>query len=82
MFSQACVKNSVHSEVYTLLGRHPPSADTPSWADPPPQQTPQVDGYCSRRYSSYWNAFLSTFRFVVNCGPNLIKLENEDWKIS
>ena len=27
-------------------------ADTP-WADPPP-----ADGYCSRRYASYWNAFL------------------------
>ena len=42
-----------------------PSPDTP-WADIPlgqtapqsPWQTPPSDGHCSRRYASYWNAFL------------------------
>ena len=55
----------------TALGRHTPRADTshppgrhlpPPWADTshPPGQTPQPpsDGHCSRRYASYWNAFL------------------------
>ena len=48
MFSQACVKNSIHSGgVYTPSGQtHPP----------PPLQ---ADGYCSGWYASYWNAFLS-----------------------
>ena len=45
MFSQACVKNSVHrwQEVYAPQSRHPllPS-----------------DGHCSGRYTSYWSAFL------------------------
>ena len=50
MFSQACVKNSVHrGGVYPSMhwGRHrpgqtpPPRADTPPWADIPlPRQTP------------------------------------------
>ena len=43
------------------LGRHPPGRHTPPQADtPPPRQTPPLptDGYCSRRYASYWNAFL------------------------
>ena len=51
-------------------GRHPPWADTPwadnpAWADTPlgrhPRQTPPTprDGHCSRRYTFYWNAFLS-----------------------
>ena len=29
------------------------------WADSPQADTPRVDGYCSGRYASYWNAFLS-----------------------
>ena len=37
------------------LGRHPP-ADTPPGRHPPP-----ADGYCSRRYASYWNAFLFSY---------------------
>ena len=40
------------------LGRHPPGQTLP-WADTPP-----TDGYCCRRYVSYWNAFLS-HRFSV-----------------
>ena len=53
MFSQVCVRDSVHKGgggVY--LGRHPPKADILSQADTPP------DGHCSGRYASYWNAFL------------------------
>ena len=88
MFSQACVKNSVHGggvstrhflpgqtrqtppprqadtpQVDTPLGRHP-QVDTPLRADTPSGQTllwtdtPPADGHCSRRYASYWNAFL------------------------
>ena len=41
-------------------GRHPYWADTPQSdtlrADTPLSPTP--DGYCSRQYTSYWNAFL------------------------
>ena len=52
MFSQACVKNSVHRRG-VVSGRDPPSPGKRSpWADTPP------DGYCSGRYTSYWNAFL------------------------
>ena len=47
MFSQACVKNSVH--MAGGRGVHP-RADTPA--------PKKADGYCSRRYASYWNAFL------------------------
>ena len=44
MFSQACVKNSVHGgEDVQPLGRHPledTPGQTPSWADPPGQTPP------------------------------------------
>ena len=47
-------------------GRHPPWADTPptrSRHPPDQRQTPSphppAHGYCSGRYASYWNAFLS-----------------------
>ena len=49
MFSQACVKNSVHRrEVYTPLGKHPPGQTPslgrhPSWADTPLANTPRAD---------------------------------------
>ena len=34
-------------------------ADTPRQADIPQQADPPTpDGHCSRRYASYWNAFL------------------------
>ena len=39
----------------------PPQADNPSWAGTPPGRdtpAPAPDGHCSRRYASYWNAFL------------------------
>ena len=38
----------------TLLGRHPPLADTPA------------DVYCSGRYASYWDAFLFVQIFTSN----------------
>ena len=47
-------------DVVTLEGKVALCGQTP-WADtPPPGQTPAplVDGYCSGRYASYWNAFL------------------------
>ena len=45
------------------LGRHPPSRHCP----PPP---PKSDGYCSGRYSSYWNAFLFFGKFdKIVCWP-------------
>ena len=31
------------------------------------RQTPPADGYCCRRYASYWNAFLLSIRFAENC---------------
>ena len=66
MFSQPCVKNSVHRvgrcttpRQTTPLGRHPHwagrhSLDRHSLGRHPPRS----DGYCSGRYASYWNAFL------------------------
>ena len=35
-----------------LPGKHPPGQT------PLGRQTPPRDSYCSRRYASYWNAFL------------------------
>ena len=79
MFSQACVKNSVHKRRWctlhwadTPLGRNPPGQTPlgrhPPWAEPPPpRQTDPLpspaDGYCSGRSASYWNAFLFTMPF-------------------
>ena len=42
-----------------LAGRHPPGRQIPPLGKHPPgRYPPQADGYCSRRYTSYWNAFL------------------------
>ena len=46
MFSQACVCLSACWDT-------PPGKTPPRQTPPPP-----VDGYCSRRYASYWDAFL------------------------
>ena len=67
MFSQACVKNSVHrrgdclplgSGVTSSPGRHPPWADTLPKADTPPQADTLPDGHDTGRYASYWNIFM------------------------
>ena len=61
----------------SFLGRHPP-AQTPTWADIPQTDTPWLDtplgrhplprdSYCSRRYASYWNAFLFGKIFCRYC---------------
>ena len=71
IFSQTCVKNSVHRvgvhrgvSVHAGIPPPPPpnnQADThPYWADPPPP----ADGYCNGRYASYWNAFLLNVFFL------------------
>ena len=65
------LSDSVHRGRCTPLDRHPPK-QTPLWADTLPGQTPSLgrhptwtdthpplDGHCSGRYASYWNAFLS-----------------------
>ena len=59
MFSQACVKNSVHRE-----GRC-----TPPWPDTHGQTHTPSDGHCSGWYAPYWNAFLLFFFF---CPSRLI----------
>ena len=50
-------------------GGTPPSRETPG-KEPPPhvrEIPPSPDGYCCRRYASYWNAFLfpSTFDLSI-----------------
>ena len=79
MFSQVCVKNSVHNWRGGVhpLDRHPPPldthtryADTP-WTHPLPlgrhpwEDTTPLDSHCSGRYASYWNAFLFTHDFII-----------------
>ena len=82
IFSQACVKNSVHGGgCYPsmpcsrspggclLLGGSAPGGVVVG-GDP---STP-LDGYCCGRYASYWNAFLLlslnyTLRFQTNMCP-------------
>ena len=64
----------------TPPGRHPPwlnththththLADTPGQTPPAPR-----DGHCSRRYTSYWNAFL-IFPIMVHSHLKFISLE-------
>ena len=64
MFSQACVKNSVHRGVTGADTPHLPNAcwDTPPWADTPPSHT----HHCSGQYASYWNAFLLDVFFSLS----------------
>ena len=50
-------------------GRHPP-ADTPGQTTPPP---PPADGYCSRWFASYWNAFLFGMLLGFSRAASLIK---------
>ena len=46
--------------------RHPPD-QAPPRADTPRTRAPPVDGYCCRRYASYWNAFLFTLISSFSC---------------
>ena len=69
IFSQACVKNSVHrnggvsASVHAGIHTPPTPRQTPPEADTPPP--PTAEGYCCGRYASYWNAFLFPDN---NCG--------------
>ena len=75
MFSQACVKNSVHGGgvSHDALGQTPPPPArcmlgyTHPWADIPRAHTPPPDGHCNGRYASYWNTFLFIIFSEVNC---------------
>ena len=77
LFSQACVKNSVHGEG-GMCGMHTPRHACPPQAWPPGN----TRGYyemrsMSGRYESYWNAFLFVFadsfmlQIVQDCEPLL-----------
>ena len=66
MFSQACVKNSVHrgrvsasmhAGIHPLPGSHPPGRH-PTGQTPPAPGRHRPGGHCDGRYASYWNAFL------------------------
>ena len=49
---------------------HPPGAGTPpeQATSPQEQAPPPTDGYCCRRYASYWNAFLfSIYNYPGKC---------------
>ena len=72
MFSQACVKNSVHG-----VGGCIPQADTPNpLADTSWQTTPPRDGHCGGRYASYWNAFLWNCFWSLSLLKVSIKLDS------
>ena len=44
----------------------PPQSRHPLWSrHPPGPDTPRADGYCCRRYASYWNAFLLNHKFTL-----------------
>ena len=55
MFSQACVKNSVHGGGGGVCSKE--CWDTPPWADTPSSQHYGIRSTIGR-YASYWNAFL------------------------
>ena len=72
--------------VHPPTPRQTPPRQTPPWADTPPQWTPALgrhplvrqpppnhpDGHCSRRYTSFWNAFLFDQIFAQNLHENEI----------
>ena len=62
-----------HPPMQTPPDQTPPS-QTPPRADTPPGQTPSsANGYCSRRYASYWNAFLSfSNKFIMALRPRRV----------
>ena len=53
-----------------MLGYTPPLEDTPHSQTPLPGITPlsPADGYCSGRYTFYWNAFLLSIKLLVVSG--------------
>ena len=59
MFSQPCVKNSVHEVGYPSMQW----ADTPRQT--PPGQTQPPNGHRSGQYTSYWNAFLLIIILII-----------------
>ena len=74
MFSQACVKNSVHGGgvSHDALGQTPPpgacwDTHTPGRTSPGRTPPPPPDGHCNGRYASYWNTFLFIIFPEVNC---------------
>ena len=86
MFSQASVilfmggsgRHPPWADIPPWAGIPPPWAGIPPpWADIPlPVQTqpPQPDGYCSGRFTSYWNAFLfDIFQGQFKSCPNMLK---------
>ena len=80
IFSEACVKNSVHGGglPHCMLGypTAPPRADPPG-AEPPLSRHPTGSSACweiwatSGRYASYWNAIL--FCFVSGMTSRVLK---------
>ena len=74
IFSQACVKNSVHRGVPGPEGCLV-TGGCLAWAGGPGPSgglilggclwRPPRDGYCCGRYASYWNAFLFITVFVI-----------------
>ena len=52
--------------------RHPPRIRPPHSRPPRSRPPPPKDGYCCRRYASYWNAFLFVvlFQYFTRCSFN------------
>ena len=72
MFSQACVKNSVHrrGSASVHAGIHSPGKAPPGGRPYPP-----AEGYSSGRYVSYWNAFLFQSFIMVSVKYYTMKSE-------
>ena len=51
----------------TCLGRHPTGRHTPLGRHLPDQCMLGYDSHCSRRYTSYWNAFLFPIVLALSC---------------
>ena len=75
IFSEACVKNSIHggsaplhARIHTPLpgirGRHPPGTRHPPRSRPPQRSVCWEIRATSGRYASYWNAILFIFIFA------------------
>ena len=64
MFSQACVKNSVHKGVYTPLDTHPPPGHTPALGRHPPPTATTADGTHPTGMHSCFIVFCELFENV------------------